>query len=925
MTSLDSTPSSVSSSSAGDDGRAPAASDGAAGPGDRPSLPARTRGRDASSLGSVHRQDLHDGWTLTVTDGPVPFPVADLPASVPGTFLTDLLDAGLIADPYLDLHEHDVAWSGECALAYRTQFPWHPEAGEGDAAQGESDAGHEDDASRLRRVDLVADSLDTAATIVLNGERVARVENQHRSWRFPVQDLLREGTNTLEVLFEAPLAVARANAAAQGDLPFVGNALPYNAIRKMACNLGWDWGPVLVTSGIAGPIGLESWTQARLQSLRPQARVDGSTGRVRVEAQVELAAAGAADAAPDAAAAAVRTRLLSPEGSVVASAQTAVGAGSSGTAQGLQSVELDLEAAQAQLWWPRGYGEQPLYTVEVELLDPAGRVLDAAQHRVGFRTAGFVEREDEIGMSFTMVVNDQPILIKGANWIPDDCFPTRLSPETYRRSIGHALDAGMNMLRIWGGGLYESELLYDICDEEGILVWQDFAMACAAYSEEEPLRSEIIAEASEAIVRLAWHPSLVHWNGSNENVEGFYHWGWQEVIPEGTAWGNGYYTEVLPDLLARLDPTRSFTPSSPYSRPQVDQPRSPDHGTVHNWVVWASEEDNDYTHYRDTSPRFSAEFGFQAPANWATIERAISERPLDPDSAAMLSHQKAVRGQDKLRRGMAPHFPEPRSFEDFHLTTQLNQARALIVGIGHYRSLWPHCGGTIIWQLNDCWPVTSWAAVDGDDRRKLLWYAMRDLYAPVLLTIQPRSDGLVLALGNDTPEPLAGDLRLRRMSASGEVLAEAAVPVRADARSTALVPIPQDLATCGDAARELLVAELEPEAREAGPAPARAIHWFAEDKDQELDPDALQASARGDEEGIILQLEARSAVRDICIIADRVHPAAIADRQLISLLPGESTEVRIALPAEASAVPAEEFLAPGVLRHVNELVAREGA
>ncbi|GAA1726426.1 glycoside hydrolase family 2 protein [Brachybacterium phenoliresistens] len=868
-----------------------------------------------ASDSAIDRLDLHEGWTLTVLDGPAPFPVQDIPATVPGTFLTDLLDAGLIEDPYLDENEKALAWSGECDLSYRTSFTLGALPGD--------------------RTDLVARSLDTAATVILNGETVAVVQNQHRSWRWAVEHLLREGENTLEIRFASPLRTARENQQVIGELPKIGNELPYNAIRKMACNLGWDWGPVLVTSGIAGPIGLETWNGARLATLRPQVDVTGEDGSVRVRAQVERAADAAAPAvaAPDAPAAAdapeelaLRLVVTDPDGAEVATLEHAL--------TGAER-EVDLAAAvpAVRRWWPRGHGEQPLYTVAVSLRRADGTVLDASAHRVGFRTAGFVEETDEIGTSFTMVVNDRPILIKGANWIPDDCFPTRLTQESYRRSIGHALDAGMNTLRIWGGGLYEDDVLYDICDQEGLLVWQDFAMACAAYSEAEPLRSEIEAEARENIVRLAWHPALVHWNGSNESVEGYYHWGFREVIAEGTGWGNGYFTQLLPSLVAELDHSRSYTPSSPYSRPKVEDPRNPDHGTVHNWVVWASEEDNNYVHYRDTSPRFAAEFGWQGPASWATVERAITERPLRADSPAMLNHQKAIRGQEKLVAGYRPHFPDPdpASYADFHFTTSLNQARALLVGISHYRSLWPRCGGTIIWQLNDCWPVTSWAAVDGDDRRKLLWHAMRELYRPVLLSVQPGRDGdpagpgLRVSLGNDRDEELAGTLLLRRQTLAGEVLAAAEAPVAVPARSAGAVPVPEELALAQDPAGEVLVVELAGpagSAAEAGGAP-RAVHWFAEDKDLALEADALIASARAEGEDVVLDLEARSSVRDVCVIADRVHPDAVAERQLLTLLPGERASIRIRVPGGA-ADPAA-YAAPGVLRHVGELLARSRA
>ncbi|QCR52519.1 beta-mannosidase [Brachybacterium sp. SGAir0954] len=831
------------------------------------------------------RTDLHDGWTLTVVDGPVPFPVQDLPATVPGTFLTDLLDAGLIPDPYLDRHEAELAWSGECDLLYRTAF-----------TLDEVPAG---------RTDLVAASLDTAATVVLNGTEVATVQNQHRSWRWAVGPLLRAGENVLEIRFASPLRTARENAAAQGDLPYIGNLLPYNAIRKMACNLGWDWGPVLVTSGIAGPIGLESWTGARLDAVRPQVTPDaeGPGGTVALTVPIEREST-------DGGALTAHLEVAGPDGAALAAAEIAVDADAQETAI---AVHLD----EVERWWPRGHGEQPLYTARLVLEDAAGAELDSVEHRVAFRTAGFVERTDEVGTSFTMVVNDRPVLVKGANWIPDDCFPTRLTGDDYARGLADALDAGMNMLRIWGGGLYESDLLYDLCDKAGVLVWQDFAMACAAYSEEQPLRGEIEAEARQNVVRLAWHPSLVHWNGSNENVEGYHHWGWKDTLPETTGWGNAYYTEILPAVLAELDPTRSYTPSSPYSRGALDRPRDPDHGTVHNWVVWASDEDNDYTHYRDTSPRFAAEFGFQGPASWATVERAISERPLVADSPTMLAHQKAIDGQRKLVAGYRPHFPDPVDFVDFHLTTALNQARALRVGIGHYRALWPHCGGTIIWQLNDCWPVTSWAAVDGDGRRKLLWYAMRDLYAPVLLTVQPREGGPVAAIGNDTEGTLAGTLRLRRIDVDGTVLASAALEAEVAPRSTGLLPLPEALVSPADPALEALVLELEVPGAEV----LRALHWFAEDKDLQLDPDALSVSARRRGDGVALTLSAHSLVRDVVIVADRVHPGAVADRQMIDLLPGEAVTVQVSAPEGVELDP-EAFLAERVVRHVGELVAR---
>ena len=828
---------------------------------------------------TITHRDLHQDWTLSVVDGPVPFEVRDVPADVPGTLITDLLAADLIPDPYLDRNEHHLTWTGEVDALYRTVFTWE-------------DSGAD-------RVDLVAASLDTAATITLNGHEVAQVQNQHRSWRFDVKDLLVEGENTLEILFAAPLRVARENIKVLGDMPKVGNDLPYNAIRKMACNFGWDWGPVLVTSGIAGPIGLEEWSGARLRTVRPQVTVEGDDGLVSLSLGLEQA--GAADPAT----ADVIVEVKDPDGRTVATDVIDV-PGSSGDAT--SSIRVERPA----LWWPRGYGEQPLYTVEVTLRDADGAELDAVSHRIGFRTAGAVEEPDEIGTSFTLTVNGRPILAKGANWIPDDCFPTRLTPDDYGRGVRDAIDAGMNILRIWGGGLYESDLLYDLCDELGIMVWQDFTMACAAYSELEPMRSEIEAEARENIVRLAWHPSLVHWNGSNENVEGYYEWGWKDTLEEGVGWGNTYYTELFPALLAELDPTRSYTPSSPYSRPIVSDPRNPHHGTIHNWVAWGNEENNDYTRYRDTISRFSAEFGYQGPANFATVAEAITERPLREDSEAMLSHQKAIGGQDKLVRGFSSHLPLPEGFDDFHFTTQLNQARALICGIGHYRSHWPVCAGTIVWQLNDCWPVTSWAAVDGAGRRKLLWHALKDIYAPVLVTVQPREAGLIVSIGNDSDDELATTLRLRRQDHAGHVLAETEEDVTVEARGAVSVPIPPELSTADEVADEVLVAEL-------GDGSGRTVHFFAEDKDGNLPFHALEATAARTGDGYEITLRATGTVRDACVLADKVDPDSTVEGQLATLLAGETAVITVRSQRE---VDPEEFLKETVLMSANGLVAR---
>ncbi|MGW3950477.1 glycoside hydrolase family 2 protein, partial [Streptomyces sp. NPDC004752] len=543
----------------------------------------------------MFRQSLHDGWRMSATTVPIPAHIANrtVPAQVPGSAHLDLLAAGLIPDPYLDRVEQDMVWAHRTGWRYTLTFDAEPPAPD-------------------ERTDLAFDGLDTVATVELNGQVLGTTANMHRSYRFDTRQALRSGANELVVSFRPALEYAQQAEGELGKRPH-SYPHPFNTVRKMACSFGWDWGPDLQTAGIWKPVRLERWTTARLAQVRPLATVtsDG-TGRIEVHAEIEHAGTGEDRPLILAARAAGRetfAEVPAEEGSAV----------------------VTVEVPDAALWWPAGYGDQPLYDLVVEVRDAAGTPLDATGRRIGFRTITVDTTPDEIGTPFTVVVNGKPVFVKGANWIPDDHFLTRITRERLAHRIDQALGAHVNLLRVWGGGIYESEDFYDVCDERGMLVWQDFPFACAAYPEEEPLRSEVEAEARENITRLVSHPSLALWNGANENMWGFRDWGWREQLGDRT-WGYGYYTELLPGIVAELDPTRFYSANSPYSPGlPLDQvhPNDADHGTRHEWQVW---NEIDYTAYRDHVPRFCSEFGFQAPPTWATLQRWIHDDPLTPTS-----------------------------------------------------------------------------------------------------------------------------------------------------------------------------------------------------------------------------------------------------------------------------------------------------
>lgn len=791
---------------------------------------------------------LTSGWTLRLDttrhhpeQAPDTLAGADVAATVPGCVHTDLLTAGLIADPFLDRNETEVAWVGRADWTYSTELP-------------PTDGAHE-------CTDLVFDGLDTVAEVRLGDRVLGRTRNMHRTFRFDVTDALRSGPAPLTVAFTSAYEEAERVRALLGDRPGAYDE-PYQYIRKMACSFGWDWGPTLVTAGLWRQPRLERWSTARLAEVRPEVTVrEDGTGIVSVHVDVQRSHRGA--------------------GQVLALALSVAGVDVHGDIPaGADRATLRAEIPDVARWWPRGYGDQPLYSCTVTLAGDGGAPLDRWERAVGFRTVELDTTADSHGSAFTLVVNGTPLFARGVNWIPEDVFPSRVTPELYRQRLEQAAAAGVDLVRVWGGGIYESEDFYTICDELGLMVWQDFLFACAAYPEEEPLRSEVEAEARENVVRLMPHASLVLWNGNNENLWGFRDWDWEPALA-GATWGEGYYLDVLPRIVARIDPTRPYYAGSPWSGSSDLHPNDPGHGTAHSWEVWNRE---DYTTYRDDIPRFVAEFGWQAPPAYATVRRAVTDAPLTPTSPGMLHHQKAEDGNGKLERGLAHHFPPPADFDTWHYLTQVNQARAIATGVEHWRSHWPRCAGTILWQLNDCWPVTSWAAIDGDGREKPLYHELKRLYADRLLTLQPREGRIVLAAVNQSGEPWTFQARVRRIAAHSGPGAEHRIPVRVPARSVTLVDLPEQCAVPADSPHEFLVVDGDGLRALHFPVPDHAFAHPIAEMTTQITPQAG---------GARVTVTAHTLVRDLLLQADRLHPDARTDRGLVTLLPGESADFNV--------------------------------
>jgi len=827
----------------------------------------------------MQRTELGSGWTVRAIGGDPSGRVPGThPAEVPGCVHTDLMAAGVIPDPYLDGNEAALTWMYEIDWRYATRLNADPldlrPPGRGE------------------RVDLVFDGIDTVGTVRLRQTELGRTFNMHRSYRFDISSYLDGGQLELEVDLHSATGYAEAERQRLGDRPGPFPA-PYNFIRKMACSFGWDWGPDLRTAGLWKPVWLERWSVSRIAQVVPLVTLD-DRGTGRVELRIEL-------------------ERLDSEAPLTLTADILGQRVESSVDHGSATATLVIEVPEAPVWWPVGYGEQPLAELTL-VLSSGDHELDRWQRRFGFRGVELDTSPDDIGSAFTISVNRRPVFVKGVNWIPDDHFLTRITAERIARRLDQAVAANVNLIRVWGGGIFESEDFYRACDERGLLVWQDFLLACAAYPEESPLWEEIEAEARENVVRLMSHPSLVLYNGGNENLWGHADWHWQERL-DGRTWGAKYAYNLFPAIVAELDPTRPYSDNSPYS-PRVDSqdvhPNDPDHGTHHQWEVWNRI---DYTAYRSEIPRFCSEFGFQAPPAWRTLSdwvHAVEGGPLasasDPkNDANFLLHQKADDGNGKLDRGLAEHVGVPDEFADWHWATQLNQARAVTYAIDHYRRWWPRTAGAIIWQLNDCWPVTSWAAIDCEERPKPLWYAMRRAFAPRNVVFASENGILSVVLLNDTDHPWRGELRLSREKLDGEILATTTVQVNVEPRTATPIAVLDAVSHPQDRTIEIVVVRIEGVTR---------VHTFVEDIELALEADPLDVLVEPTHDGYAVTVTASSFARDVTLLADRAASDATVDDALVTVTAGQSATFRVRTKASELQ---ETLDRPPVLRTANDL------
>ncbi|HNC23539.1 MAG TPA: glycoside hydrolase family 2 protein [Opitutaceae bacterium] len=615
-------------------------------------------------------------------------------ATVPGCVHRDLLRHGLIPDPFHGTNELGLQWIEQHDWEYRTTFRLP-------AALRNSG-----------EIDLVFDGLDTLATVFLNGRRIASSDNMFVPQRLAVRRWLRPGANELRVFFASAGKAVKHTRSEHQPREFNDSVGRCSVLRKQQCQFGWDWGPRFVTAGVWRDVRLEAWDGNRLDNVR-LTQTHHADGRVAIAVAPEFAR-------PAAGVTCYVTLALGDEIVAIAS-----GSGR----------QLRLDVPQPRLWWPNGHGAQPLYTVRVRACDADGRELGEVTKRIGLRTIVLDRSKDRWGESFQFVVNGRPVFAKGANWIPAHSFVAGLGRGDYARDLQSAVQANMNMLRIWGGGIYEDEAFFDLCDELGLLVWHDFMFACTLYPGDAAFLASVRAEAEAQVARIRHRACLALWCGNNE-IETL-NWEALEKTPRLRRNYDAVFHRVLPAVVSRLDGVTPYWPTSPYR----GEGRSNDYtvkalgeksGDTHFWDVWhARHPVKDYEKWRF---RFVSEFGMQSYSSPATQATFCPADDGNVFGAVMENHQKNAAGNQIILDYVSRVYRFPKNQEALIYLSQLNQALCMQTGVEHYRRISPCCMGALYWQLNDCWPVASWSSIEHTGRWKALHHVARRFFAPALVS-----------------------------------------------------------------------------------------------------------------------------------------------------------------------------------------------
>jgi beta-mannosidase len=838
----------------------------------------------AATAAPLAARSLDAGWSFRLNSADAaakdhPQDTAWRPATTPGTVQTDLLALGAIPDPYVGLNEAKLQWIGLADWQYKTTLTI--------------------DAATLARnhLDLVFDGLDTFAEVYVNGTKLVSADNMFRTWRLPVKGVLHAGANTVEVNFASPIkklqpwllkqpyALPGAYDSMFGDEPAGKQTSTY--VRKAPYNYGWDWGPRFVTEGIWRGVRLEAWDDLRL--------ADFHIAQDKISAQAAALTAQFDLKADHAERLTLEVAITAPDGSALPPVSAAVD-----VTPGDNHLSLPIQIAEPKLWWPVGYGAPNLYRF-TGLVRQAGGVAATAEKRTGLRTVELRREPDAWGKSFYFIVNGVPIFAKGANLIPFDSFPPRTTDARMRRELRSAVDANMNMLRMWGGGYYQTDDFYQMADEMGLMIWQEFMFGGAVPPYDVAFRENTRQEAVEQVTRLRDHPSIVVWCANNEVQTGWENWGDRVAFKDTLApqererivtGMTTLFGQVLRGAVTQYSPQTPYLAGSPST--DLDGPADQDNdGDRHYWAVWGGSP---VEAYLDETPRFQSEYGLQSFPEMRTIRTVAAPSDLSVSSPVIKAHQKYAKGEgnDRLLLYIRRNYGEPKDFDSFVYLSQVMQADGIELAATHLRASRPQTMGSLYWQLNDVWPGASWSSLDYYGRWKALQFHARRFYAPVIITAIRNKGVTQVGVVSDRTTPFAAQWRLKVMDVDGRVLAQRSGTATAAPLAVTSIETLADAALLkgADPTRTFAVYELS----EGGQPVSRAVVYFAAAKAMALPDPGVNTDLRKTADGYALTLTATKLARAVWIDVGETD-AKLSDNAF-DLLPGESRTLHIESAAD---------------------------
>lgn len=674
----------------------------------------------------VEQIEIKQGWEFRQSGKD-----AWYPSVVPGTVHSDLFSNELIPDPFYSCNEKKLQWIGETDWVYRVAF--------------QVDKG----LLEKKNIQLVFEGLDTYAAVYLNGEIILSANNMFRKWEVDCRDNLKEGDNLLEIHFQSALQRFNEDSLALG-YPLPGGQWVF--ARKAAYHFGWDWGPRFITCGIWKPVYLEAWEDhLPMDAYLTTGYVDksraGLTAILEIKSEVEES---------------VLVKISDKNGKVYARETINLTIGES-------RYKVDFDIQDPKLWWTNGLGDPFLYDFIIELGTKEGLIY-RKEIPYGIRTLEVIDETDEHGSPLMVMLNGHPVFMKGANYIPQHSFLPNVTAENYERTISMAKESNMNMLRVWGGGVYEKDLFYELCNRNGILVWQDFMFACAMYPGDDDFVENVKEEAVQQVKRLRKFSNLALWCGNNESDEGWHNWGWQRThnisLEDSARIWNGYqkiFHEILPDIVNEYDPSRYYLSSSPLFG--WGRSESLKHGSAHYWGVWWGRQP--FEVYLEKIPRFMSEYGLQAMPSLSAIRSFTPGGEEFLFSETLQCHQKHPTGYENIEIYLKNENLNPRNLKEFIYYSQLIQAKGIGMAIEAHRRAKPYCMGTLYWQLNDCWPVVSWSGTDLYGNRKALQYMVKQLFDDILVSALIRNNNLEVYLVSDRLEDTEGKLEIQLVNFNG--------------------------------------------------------------------------------------------------------------------------------------------------------------